>query len=222
MLKINILRNKDDNLNPYVRAIVRFAQQKLGNMVRFKEIYQDQGPFVMNKPTILIRPFASSVCFPYPVMDLEGYSTYFSEHPFHIPPVVSAVVHYLESSGQLQNYHGVAGSGIGLFLAKALKTKGIRVTLLNHKDLETMTPKEIMDMNIINCTVKSYDGCLINLSDNPYEISGLTVRFLYRNLLRTLEALPYPLSHLEQIKVEKIRNILTKICPEIPIIILSF
>ncbi|ACZ19798.1 hypothetical protein [Thermanaerovibrio acidaminovorans] len=213
MLKVNLLRNRDDHSNPYVRAIVRFAQRNLGDMVLFDEIHQDQGPFVMDRPTILIRPFASPVCFPHPAMDLEGYSTYFTEHPFHVPPVVSAVIRHLEDSGQLRDHHGVAGSGIGLFLAKALKARGVRVTLLGHRDLEAMTPGEMAAMNVINCTVRPFDGCVVNLSENPREVSVLTVRFLYRNLMMTLEALPHLASHLDRARAEEIREALAEVCP---------
>ncbi|EHM10745.1 hypothetical protein TheveDRAFT_1627 [Thermanaerovibrio velox DSM 12556] len=189
MIRVSLLRNRSDGSNPYVRALVRFAQRHFGDLLLLDEADETMGPFVMEAPAALIRPFGAYVCFTDPVFDLEGYSTYFSEHRFHVPPVVRAVIRHLWDNHLLRRSHGVAGSGIGLFLAKRLKEMGVRVTLLSHRDLARMGREEIEELGVINCTSGSFDGCLINLSDNPREVSALTVRYLYRNLFDALNEL---------------------------------
>ncbi|MCX7828419.1 MAG: hypothetical protein N2315_04325 [Thermanaerothrix sp.] len=189
MIKVSLLRNHSDSSNPYVRALVRFAQRHFGDLLLLDEMDETMGPFVIDAPAALIRPFNAHVCFTDPVFDLEGYSTYFSEHRFHVPPVVRAMVRHLSDGGLLRQSHAVAGSGIGMFLAKRLKEMGVRVTLLSHRDLVRMSRDEIEALSVINCTSGSFEGCLLNLSDNPREVSSLTVRYLYRNLFDALNEL---------------------------------
>ena len=120
---------------------------------------------------------------------LEGYATYFSGHGVHVPPVVSAILTHLEETGGLRGHHRVVGSGIGIYLAAEMKKRGTVVTLMSHRQLLDrfherggLDPEE----GIVNCSRVSVPGCVVNLSDNPREISRLTVQYLFGNL-RALE-----------------------------------
>lgn len=185
-MRVLLLRNRGDESNPYVRSLVRFGQRHFGDLLILDERDETMGPFLMESPTVLMRPFDVHVAFADPVFDLEGYSTFFSEHRFHVPPVVRAMIKHLVDQGLLRRRHGVAGSGIGMFLARRLKEMGVTVTLLSHRDLSAMTCREIQEMGVINCTCSPFQGCLLNLSENPREVSSLTVRYLYRNLFDAL------------------------------------
>ena len=188
---IRLFRDEADRENPYVRAILRYGERQAPGRYAFQCLGETdpRAGELQEVPTVVIRPFSRYVSFAHPGLDLEGYATYFSGHGVHVPPVVSAILTHLEETGGLRGHHRVVGSGIGIYLAAEMKKRGTVVTLMSHRQLLDrfherggLDPEE----GIVNCSRVSVPGCVVNLSDNPREISRLTVQYLFRNL-RALE-----------------------------------
>lgn len=177
---IYIYCNENDQENPYIKSIIRYNKKVLDSQFDFQIKTNNQSFAKTNicHPSVILRPYDSVVVFTNPFFDLEGYHTYFSGGLF-TPPVVKAIISNLDLT--INNFT-IVGSGIGMYLAMELKKLKKSLRLISHNDLLLMKKDEVVSNNVINCSRISVDGCLINLCDNPLEISKSTVVNLFNNI----------------------------------------
>ena len=182
---INIYCNENDQDNPYIKSILRYNKKVMND--QFKFLIRTHNQFfvrtLIEEPSIVLRPYSSYVVFKNPICDLEGYHTYFNSGSVFVPPVVKAIISSIDLN---ETSYTIVGSGIGIYLASELKKLNMNLELITHNELRLLTKEEIISKRIINCSRASVDGCLINLCDNPSNISKETVKNLFFNIERAL------------------------------------